>query len=411
MKFNTALLHGSHRPEEKTGATLTPIYQSSAFAHQTAEELEAVFAGTKPGYVYTRINNPSVDSFEQRVAALEGGIGAAACSSGMAAVTMAILNLVRSGDEIVSGSGIFGGTTSLFHCLREFNITTRYADENTVDSFAACLSAKTRLIYIETIGNPKLDVPDIAALAELAHRHGIPLVVDNTVTTPYLVKPIKLGADIVIHSTSKYMNGSGNSIGGIIVDGGKRKWDYDKFPALQEYGKFGRFAYLAKLRKGIFKDFGACMSPFNAYLTGIGLETLGLRMDRACQTAHKLAVRLQECSEIKAVNYPGLEDSPYHQLAKKQFDGKFGAMLTIRAGSKENAFKIINSLKYAANLANIGDTRTLVIHPASTIYAANREEERINAGAYDDLIRISVGLEDFEDLADDFLQALSKLTV
>lgn len=409
MKFNTSLLHSAHAPEEKNGATLTPIYQSSAFAHQTAEDLEAVFNGKRPGFVYTRLNNPSVDSFEQRVAALESGIGAIACASGMAAVTLAILNLVKSGDEVVASSGIFGGTTSLFHCLEEFNITTQYAADNRIESFAACISPRTKVIFIETIGNPKLDVPDIAALAELAHQHEILLVVDNTVTTPFLVKPIKLGADVVIHSTSKYINGSGNSIGGIIIDSGKRKWNYDKFPAFKEYEKFGRFAYLAKLRKGIFKDFGACMSPFNAYLTSIGMETLGLRMERACETAYKLAVSLRSCAKVKTVNYPGLEDSPYYQVAKAQFNGKFGAMLTIRVGTKDNAFAVINSLTYAANLANIGDTRTLVIHPASTIYAASQEAEKINAGAYDDLIRISVGLEDFEDLEADFQQALDKL--
>jgi len=409
MKFNTMLLHGNFTSDERTGATTTPIYQSTAFEHKTAEELENIFKGTAAGYIYTRINNPSLDAFEKRITLLEGGVGAIACASGMAAVTLAVMNILKSGEEIVSGSGIFGGTFSLFKCLEEFGITTRYAKDNDVRSFEACINEKTRLIFVETIGNPKLDVPNISSLSELAHQKGIPLIVDNTVTTPYLIKPIKLGADIVVHSTSKYINGGGNSIGGIIIDSGKFKWNFEKFPALGDFKKFGVFIYLAKLRKGIFKDFGACMAPFNAYLSSIGLETLGLRMDRLCENAHKLAVSLQQHNRVLSVNYPGLEDNAYYSIAKQQFGGKFGAIITIRVGSKENAFEVINSLKYASNLANIGDARTLVIHPASTIYATNSQLEQENAGVYEDLIRISVGLEDIEDIEEDFRQALSRI--
>lgn len=407
MKFNTRLLHGTFSGDEKTGATATPVYQSTAFRQQTAEELEAIFAGSRPGFVYTRIGNPSIDAFERRISLLEDGAGAVACASGMAAVTLAVLNIVKSGEEIVAGSGIFGGTYSLFKGLEEFGVVTRYASANTAEAFAACLNDRTRLIFVETIGNPKLDVADIRLLSDLAHRHGIPLLVDNTVTTPYLIQPLHWGADIVIHSTSKYLNGSGNSIGGMIIDGGKFPWGNGNFPAFNDFRKYGKFAYLAKLRKGLFKDFGPCLSPFNAFLTATGLETLGLRMERLCDSAGKLAAAMAQCRQLVAVNYPGLPDNPFHEIAKRQFGGRYGAILTIRTGSKASAYRVINNLKYALNLANIGDARTLVIHPASTIYAANSREEKEQAGVYEDLIRISVGLEDVEDLIEDFTQALA----
>ncbi len=409
MRFNTALLHGNFTPDGKTGATNIPIYQSSSFKHGTAEELENIFNGREPGFIYTRINNPTIEAFEKRIAYLEGGAGAAACASGMAAVTLALLNILRSGEEIVSGSGIFGGTYSLFKGLEDFGITARYPGDSSVESFEECINEKTKAVFVETIGNPKLDVYDIKGLSDLAHRYGIPLIVDNTATTPYLVKPLSLGADVVIHSTSKYINGSGNSIGGMIIDGGKLKWDFDKYPALKPYKQFGSFIYLAKLRKTLFKDFGACMSPFNAYLSSLGLETLALRMDRLCGNAFRLAKSLQSNPKVASVNYPGLPESEYHALANRQFGGKYGAILTIRAGSKGNAFKVINSLKYATNLANIGDVRTLVIHPASTIYANNTIDEREKMGVYEDLIRISVGLEDIEDLEEDFAQAINAI--
>lgn len=409
MRFNTALLHGDFAPDGKTGATTTPIYQSSAFTHGTAEELENIFKGRQPGFVYTRVNNPTIDSFEKRLTYLEGGIGAAAYASGMSAVSFALLNILKSGDEIVSGSGIFGGTHSLFNGFEDYGITAKYAKGSDIKSYEECINEKTKVIYVETIGNPKLDVANIKELSELAHKHSIPLIADNTVTTPYLLKPLSLGADIAVHSTSKYINGSGNSIGGIIIDGGKFKWDFDKFPTLKPYKKYGPFIYLAKLRNGLAKDVGACMAPFNAYLNSLGLETLALRMDRLCSNALSLAKYLQSNPKVVTVNYPGLCDNQYHKVAKEQFDSKYGAILTIRVGSKEAAFKLINSLKYAINIANIGDTRTLVIHPASTICANDSIEDKENMGVYEDLIRISVGLEDIEDLIEDFEQALSAI--
>lgn len=407
MEFNTKLLHGNHQPDEKTGSTTTPIYQSTSFRHKSAEELESIFNGTDYGYIYTRINNPTVDAFEKRIALLEKGVGAIACASGMAAVTLAVLNLVEQGDELISGAGIFGGTYSLFKSLADYGITARFAKTAAVESFAEQLTEKTKLIFIETVGNPKMDVPNIRALAELAHAHQIPLIVDNTVTTPFLIRPIEHGADIVVHSTSKLINGSGNSIGGIIIDKGRLPWSAEKFPKLHELRKTYAFlAFLAKLRKGLHRDMGACMAPFSAYLNSIGLETLGLRMERICSNALELANFLEQHPEVDWVNYPGLTGNPYHQTAAEQFGGKYGVLLTFGVGSKERAFKVINNLKYAYNLANIGDIRTLVIHPASTIYTANSSGEKALMGVTEDMIRVSVGIEDIKDLTEDFDQAL-----
>ncbi|MFZ5641237.1 MAG: O-acetylhomoserine aminocarboxypropyltransferase/cysteine synthase family protein [Bacillota bacterium] len=410
MEFNTRLLHGNHQPDEKTGATTVPIYQSTSFRHKSAEELESIFSGTDYGYIYSRINNPTVDAFEKRMALLEKGVGAVACASGMSAITLAVFNLVEQGDELVSSAGIFGGTYSLFKSLADYGITARFAGNAAVESFAGQINDKTKLIFIETIGNPKMDVPNICALADLAHAHQIPLIVDNTVTTPYSIRPIEHGADIVVHSTSKLINGSGNSIGGIIVDKGRLPWSAEKFPKLHELRKTYAFlAYLAKLRKGLHRDMGACMAPFNAYLNCIGLETLGLRMERICSNAMELAGFLSRHPEVAWVNYPGLKDNPYHQIAAEQFGGKYGILLTFGVGSKERAFKVINNLKYAYNLANIGDIRTLVIHPASTIYTANSPEEKAIMGVTEDMIRVSAGIEDIKDLVEDFGQALDKL--
>ncbi|AGB19199.1 O-acetylhomoserine aminocarboxypropyltransferase/cysteine synthase family protein [Thermoanaerobacterium thermosaccharolyticum] len=408
MRFNTKLLHQNYGPDEKTGASLTPIYQSTSFSH-SAEEMENIFKGSEYGFTYTRINNPTIEAFERRIASLENGIGAVACSSGMAAITLALLNILKTGDEILSSSGIFGGTYELFKDFENFGITVKFAKDNSIDAFKESITNNTKLIYIETIGNPKLDVPDIKSLSVLAHENKIPLIVDNTVTTPYLIRPIEMGADIVIHSTSKFINGHGNSIGGIIVDSGKFKWDFNKYPMLKKFEKYGQFAYLAKLRKGLFRNIGACMSPFNAYLNNLGLETLGIRMERLCENAYELAVFLKEFDKVLSVNYPGLRESPFHDIAKRQFGDKFGAILTIRVGSKEKAYKMINSLKYATNITNIGDTRTLIIHPSSTILAESSDDEKKFMGVFDDLIRICVGLEDIEDLKEDFKQAIDRL--
>ncbi len=403
MRFTTRLLHEAFAPDAATGATTQPLYQTSAFYQPTAEEMARVFAGRKPGFVYTRVNNPTVARFEQRVNALEGGVGAVACASGMAAVSHAVLNILSQGDEILASGGLYGGTRSLFRDFASYGIGVRYAAGGSVADFRAALTERTRLIYIETIGNPKLDVVDIAALSELAHAHGVPLFVDNTVTTPYLCQPLALGADVVIHSTSKALNGNGNSVGGIVVSGGKFRWDAARFPKLREY-PFGPMSYLVRLRLRMVTDYGGCMAPFNAYLTGIGLDTLALRLDRI--TANALSLATFFAARGERVNYPGLPEHLSHALAARQFGGRYGAMLTLRLGTRKRAFRFIDALHYALNVSNIGDARTLVIHPASTIFLHASEEEKANAGVTDDLVRINVGLEDIEDLQEDFAQAL-----
>lgn len=406
MRFNTALLHGNCGSEEKTGATMTPIYQSSAFEHDSAEKLEMVFHNTAPGFAYTRINNPTVASFEQRIAGLEGGVATVATASGMAAIFNAVMNVVRCGDEVVASASLYGGTIDLFTDLESYGITTRYVLSMTEEALDEVVTEKTRVIFAETIGNPKLNVIDIRAIADYAHEKGIFFIVDNTVATPYLCKPLELGADVVIESSSKYINGSGNSISGLITDSGRFKWDEERYPDMEPYRKLGLFAYTAKLRNALFRDTGACLAPMNAYLNSIGLETLGLRMERACYNAMTLAEWFASSGLVDAVGYPGLKGSPDHELATRQFNGRYGAMVTIRVGSKERAFSVINHLKYPLKVSNIGDSKTLVLHPESTIFCHGTKEDNRNAGVYPDLIRISVGIEDVEDLIEDFRQAL-----
>jgi O-acetylhomoserine (thiol)-lyase len=409
MKFNTSILHAGVDRSERYGATLPPIYQSSAFEQESALGLERIFENKAPGYCYTRVGNPTVTSFENRITKLEGGIASVACASGMAALFNAIMNIVQSGDEIISSASLYGGTIDLFRDLEAFGVTTRYVENNNWTQIEEAFSEKTRLVFAETIGNPRLDVTDIQELAALAHSHGVPLIVDNTTATAYLIRPLSLGADIVVNSSSKYINGSSNSISGVLTDGGKFKWDPDKYPLLAEYRKFGPMAYTAKLRNGLFRNTGACLSPQNAYLNQIGMETLGLRMERQCANAFALAQFISERYPDITVNYPGLPESPWNEIAKKELENGFGAILTIRVGSRERAFALIDTLKIPYKLSNIGDTKTLVIHPASTISLHSTEQQREEAGVFDDLIRISVGIEDVEDLEADFVQAIDNL--
>ena len=401
MNFNTALLHGVSQAD-KNGATIEPIYQVSAFGFETAEKLEKVFNNRASGFAYTRISNPTVESFERKISALEKGIGSVACSSGMAAVTMSLLNILEAGDEIIAGSSLFGGTIDLFGDLLAFGIKTKFVNNVTAEEVEPLINDNTKAVFAELIGNPRLDVVDLKSVSELVHSKGVPFIVDSTTATPYLINPFDYGADIVVHSSSKYINGSGNSISGIIIDSGNFKWDTARYKVLEEYKKYGKFAYIAKLRNGIWRNVGCCLAPMNAFLNSIGLETLGLRMERLCNNALRLSEYFEMVDGID-VNYPALKSSKYYDLVQKQFGGKGGAILTIQTGSKENAFKLINNLKFAINATNIGDIRTLVIHPASTIYAHSTEQQKINAGVFEDTIRISVGI---EDLIDDFSQAL-----
>lgn len=403
--FNTMLLHGVPQ-EDPYGATHTPIYQSSAFQHKSAEDLENIFTNKAMGFSYTRINNPTVEAFEKRITKLEHGVASVACASGMAALFNALANILQAGDEVVAAAGLYGGTVELFEDLESFGITTRYVTENEPEAYEKLITDRTKVIFAETIGNPKLDVTDIQAVADMAHSHGLPLVIDNTVATPYLVKPLELGADVVVNSSSKYINGNSDAISGILTWGGKFKWDPERYPGLVPYKKFGPMAYVAKLRNGLFRNTGACLSPQNAFLNNLGLETLGLRMQRQCDNAKALAEFLRDMGAGLTVNYPGLPESPYYKLAKKQLNGGFGAIITVRTGSREKAFEIINTLKLPYILSNIGDTKTLVLHPASTIAVHLSKEDQIQSGVYEDQIRISVGIEDIEDLKKDFETAI-----
>ena len=408
MHFNTRLLHGA-ASGYFAGATLPPISQVNAFAYASAEEHEQVFHHRKAGFAYSRIGNPTVAAYEQRICELEKGCGALATASGMAAVTLSLLNILSSGDEIAAGSGLYGGVFDLFEDLRLFGIDVKFVRHVSVEELQTVVTERTKAIYCELIGNPGLDVVDVGSVAAFAHAKGIPLIVDNTTATPFLANPLSLGADIVVHSGSKYVNGGGNAISGVIVDGGRFDWDFDRFSALRGFRKYGKQAYLVRLRTDLWENMGACLSPLNAFLNVVGMETLGIRMERICGNAERLARALMEMAEIQDVNYPTLPGNPYAKLVKEELRGLGGGILTFRAGSKERAYRILNSLKYAKIVSNIGDLRTLVVHPASTICKNNTRERRIAAGVYDDTIRVSVGIEDIDDLINDFAQAIARV--
>ena len=404
--FNTNLLHAGNQKEIK-GATLPPIYQSSAFFQESAEDLAGIFANKKMGYCYTRVANPTINAFEEKITKLEGGIGSVACASGMAALSMALLNILEAGDEIISSASLYGGSIDLFRDIEAFGIKTRYVENNNWEEIEAAFNDRTKVVFAETIGNPCLDVTDIDKLAEIAHSHSVPLVIDNTTATPYLVKAIEHGADIVVNSSSKYINGSSNSISGVLTDSGHFKWTKERYPVLGEYIKYGPFAYISKMRSGLYRNMGTCLSPFNAYLNVIGIETLGLRMERQCRNAYELAKWFDENYDDITVNYPGLATSKWNDISNTILKNGYGAILTIRVGSKERAFEIMDKLTIPYILSNIGDTKTLVVHPMSTISLHSTEKELADAGVYEDLIRISVGIEDVEDLIEDFRTAIS----
>lgn len=410
LRFDTLLVHGATTPGP-SGATKAPIVQASAFAYDTAEALEDIFRGRAVGQVYTRIGNPTLESLEKRLALIEDGVAAIITASGMAAITTAVMAVVRSGDEILSSSSVFGGTYSLFNdTLSNFGVSTRFVDPTDLAALRAGINDRTRLIFVETIGNPKMDVPDLSAIAALAREHGVPLMVDATVSTPYLAQSKHLGADIVIHSTSKYINGTANSIGGAIIDCGTFNWNSPRFPHFEPFfKKYRGFALAARIRKLIHKDLGACAAPMNAFLNGEGLETLALRMERHCDNALKLARFLKAHDRVRWVNYPGLSDSPFFEVANRQFKGRFGGLLTFGLADRASAFRLINGLALAKNLANIGDTKTLVIHPASTICADYTPQVKALMGVTEELVRVSVGIEDGEDIVEDFAAALDQL--
>lgn len=410
MKTETLAIHGGFAGDDMSGATAVPIYQTVSYAHKTAQELAAVFEGRMPGYIYTRIANPTTTALEARLTELEDGIGCIATSSGMAAMASAVMGLVRAGDQIVAATGIFGGTVSLFeNTLGRFGVKTTFVDAADTKNFKNAINAGTKLVFVETIGNPRMDVPDIPAIAEIAHTANIPLVVDSTVTTPALFRPGRFGADIVVHSTSKFINGHGTAIGGAIVDTGSYDWRKGAFDDIRHLsGKVGQLAFLLHLRNLICRDLGGCPAPMNSFLMLQGLETLPGRMLKHCENARRLAEFLLAHPKVSWVNYPGLEGNPFRARVDKLFGGHAGGLLTFGLGDKQKVFKFIDSLRLARNLANLGDAKTLVIHPGSTIFHEFSADQQQAMGVTEDLVRVAVGIEDFEDIKADFEQAIRK---
>jgi O-acetylhomoserine (thiol)-lyase len=410
VKADTSAIHAGFAGDSQTGAAAVPICQTVSYAYKSAAELAAVFEGHAPGYIYTRIANPTTTALEARLTLLENGIGCIATSSGMAAIASVVMGLVKTGDKIIAAAGIFGGTVSLFeNTLGRFGVETVLVDVADTNNFAKAIDDKTKLIFVESIGNPRMDVPDIPAIAQIAHKANIPLVVDNTVTTPVLFKPGEVGADIVIHSTSKFINGHGTAIGGAIIDTGNYDWRKGVFEDIKKLSERVRqLAFLSHLRNVIYRDLGGCPGPMNSFLMLQGLETLPVRMVRHCENAKKLALFLSEHPKVSWVNYPGLEDNGFYGRVDKLFNGQGSGLLTFGMDTKERAFEFIDSLKLAKNMANLGDAKTLVIHPASTIFHEFNDAEKEKMGIMADMIRVSVGIEDFEDIKADFQQAIEK---
>lgn len=408
MKPETAALHAAYTPEPGTGATVPPICQATAYAYDTAGELADVFAGRAPGYVYSRIANPTTAALEQRLAALEGGVGCLACASGMAAIATVVTGLTRAGDHIVAARGIFGGTVSLLaRTLARFGVRTTFVGSGDTEALREAIRPETRLLFVETITNPSMEVPDLPAVAAIAHEAGIPLVVDSTVTTPMLIRPGEWGADVVIHSLSKFINGHGSAVGGAIIDTGRFDWGHGPFAEIREAERrAGRLAFLVYLRTRVYRDLGCCLSPFHSFLLLAGIEGLPARMESHCRNAMALARTLEAHPRVAWVKYPGLPGNPDHATANRLFGGRHGGILTFGAGTAEGARRVIDGLSLALNVANIGDSRTLVIHPASTIFQEFPPREREAMGVPDDLVRVSVGVEHIDDITADFEAAL-----
>ncbi|MBE3571344.1 MAG: homocysteine synthase [Moorella humiferrea] len=419
-RFATQAIHAGQEPDPVTGAQAVPIYQTTSYVFRDAEHAARLFALEEEGHIYTRITNPTTEVFEKRMAALEGGVGALATASGQAAITLAVANIANAGQEIVASTSLYGGTFTLFnYTLPKFGIKVRFVDSTDPKDYLKAINENTRALYVEILGNPKLDIPDLEALADIAHGAGIPLIVDNTFATPYLCRPIEFGADIVVHSATKFIGGHGTSIGGVIVDSGKFNWDNGKFPGLVEpdpsyhglsYVKaFGTAAYIVKARVQLLRDMGPALSPFNAFLFLQGLETLHLRMERHVQNTLQIARWLSEHPAVAWVSYPGLPSHPSYERGRKYLPRGTGAILTFGIkGGKEAGKRFINSLKLFSLLANVGDARSLVIHPASTTHQQLSPEEQLASGVTEDLVRLSIGLEDVEDLIADLEQALNR---
>jgi O-acetylhomoserine (thiol)-lyase len=420
--FDTLAIHAGQQPDPATGARAVPIYQTTSYVFDDTEHAAHLFALQRMGNIYTRIMNPTTAAFEERVAALEGGTGAVATASGMAAQMAVMQTLLRPGDEVISANSIYGGTYTQFDLtLRTWGIHTTFVDSSRPENFRQALTERTRTIYAETIGNPRSDVLDIAAIAEIAHEAGVPLIIDNTFATPYLCRPFEHGADLIVHSATKFLGGHGNSIAGVLLESGSFPWDNGKFAHIVDpspgyhgvrfYETFGDFAFVMKARVETLRDTGACLSPFNAFLLLQGLETLGLRMDRHCQNALQVAQFLHEHPAVSWVSYPGLPDHPSFARAQHYLPRGSGAILSFGVkGGYEAGKTVINNVRLFSHLANVGDTRSLIIHPASTTHQQLSPEDLLAGGITPDLIRLSIGLENIEDILWDLDQALSKAT-
>ncbi|MGA7669461.1 MAG: aminotransferase class I/II-fold pyridoxal phosphate-dependent enzyme [Nitrolancea sp.] len=411
--FNTRQIHAGQQPDPTTTARAVPIYQTSSFVFHNAEHAANLFGLQEFGNIYTRIMNPTHDVFEQRLASLEGGVGALATGSGQAAESIAIFTFLEAGDEIVSAASLYGGTYNLFAVtLPRHGIKTTFIDPSNLDNFRTAITDRTRALYVETIGNPKLDVVRIRDVADIAHEAGLPLIVDNTFATPYLCRPIEHGADIVVHSATKWIGGHGTSIGGIIVDAGTFDWTNGKFPSMVDFvERFGNLAFILRARVEPYRDLGPALSPFNSFLFLQGVETLSFRVERHCENTLTVAKWLESDPRVSWVTYPGLESHPYHAIAKEQFDHGFGGVVNFGIkGGLESGRTLINNVELFSLLANVGDAKSLIIHPATTTHEQLNEDQQAAAGVTPDLIRLSIGLEDIEDIIDDLDRALTKAT-
>jgi O-acetylhomoserine (thiol)-lyase len=420
LSLETLAVHAGQEVDPTTLSRAVPIYQTTSYNFRDAEHAANLFALKEFGNIYTRLMNPTSDVFEKRIAALEGGVGALATSSGQAAITYSILNIAGAGDEIVSSSSLYGGTYNLFAVtLPKLGIRTTFVDSSDPDNFRKAITPKTKLLYAESIGNPKGDVLDIEAVAAIAHEHGIPLIVDNTFPSPYLLRPIEHGADIVVHSATKFIGGHGTSIGGVVVDGGKFDWKASgKFPGFTEpdpsyhglvyWDAFGPLSYIIKARVQLARDIGASISPFNSFLLLQGLETLHLRMERHSSNALAVARYLQSNPAVESVNYPGLESHPCYSLARKYLPKGQGAILTFEIkGGVEAGKKLIRNVKLFSHLANVGDSKSLIIHPASTTHSQLEGDDLLSTGVTPGMIRLSVGTEGIDDILYDLEQAIN----
>jgi len=421
LKFDTLQVHAGQKPDPTTGACAVPIYQTTSYVFNNSDHAEKLFALEESGNIYTRIMNPTSDVFEQRIAALEGGVGALAVASGSAAITYSILNIAGTGDEIVSAKTLYGGTHNLFSfTLPKLGIKTIFVDPDDPENFREAINENTKALYIESIGNPGINIVDIEAVAKIAHENGIPLIVDNTFGTPYLIRPFEFGADIVVHSATKFIGGHGNSIGGVIVDSGNFDWSKSgKFPGLTDpdpsyHGvkyveAMGPLAYIIKARVQLLRDTGAAISPFNSFLLLQGLETLSLRVERHVSNTKKIVEFLVNNPNVSWVNYPDIKESKYYELSKKYLPKGSGSIFTFGIkGGIQTAKKFIDSLEIFSLLANVADVKSLVIHPATTTHAQLSPEDQKAAGVTPDQIRLSIGIEDVDDLIYDIDQALSR---